>query len=162
MPGWIRYLACCRGDDKMDYRYHAVDKLKRYLELKTAIDNTKLRIMELQMKREEIESPKPSETPITHSAENKVEEKLISLIASEEEEKNTLRRTIHEVQQIDKSLKNLNEEEKLVLEKFFICRPRNHVQQLMQELSCEKSEVYRTKDRGLERFTRSLYGIVHK
>lgn len=145
----------------MDYKYLAIDKLKRYNELKIAENNIRLRIAEIQMNRKSIESPKPSNVPFTTSNTNKTEEKFINLIAQEQEETKTLNRTRNEIKQIENAFQNLTDEEHRTLEAFYICRPKDHIEMLMKEFGYEKSNVYNIKDKALEKFTRSLYGVVH-
>jgi DNA-directed RNA polymerase specialized sigma subunit len=60
---------------------------------------------------------------------------------------------------IKKGLLPLNDTEKLVLDRFFINRKRDHVGMLIQELSVEQSQVYRIKDQALHKFSINMYGI---
>ena len=54
----------------------------------------------------------------------------------------------------------LTEDERVVLDKFYINRPTRHIDRLCDELHCEKSTVYRLKDSGLKKFTIAMYGIL--
>lgn len=61
---------------------------------------------------------------------------------------------------IEGALAILDDEERLILDRFFINRTGNHIDRLCDELCCEKTTVYRKKDEALRHFTKALYGIV--
>ena len=58
----------------------------------------------------------------------------------------------------DGGLSALDEEDKLVLDRFFVHRRKGACEQLCEELDREKAQVYRRRDRALRRFTLALYG----
>ena len=60
----------------------------------------------------------------------------------------------------EKGLAVLTEEEKTVLYKFFINRPRRHIEDLCESLNYEKTRIYEIKETALRKFTLSCYGIV--
>ena len=61
---------------------------------------------------------------------------------------------------IERGLASLDKTERLVLDRFYIDRPKNHVERLMEELNYEKTRVYEIKDQALYKFTIAMYGIV--
>ena len=65
-----------------------------------------------------------------------------------------------EVKIIENGLAILSGEERRILELFYIQRPTDYVIRLCDELAIEKSELYRRKDKALEKFTRACFGVV--
>ena len=63
-----------------------------------------------------------------------------------------------EVMILDRALGSLTEEERLVLELFYIRRRKDHVGELKQRLGYESSTIYRIKDTALKRLSERLYG----
>lgn len=60
---------------------------------------------------------------------------------------------------VDTALGELNREEKQVLHRLYIDPQKGAVEGLCQELGMERSSIYRTRDKALETFTLSLFGI---
>ena len=63
-----------------------------------------------------------------------------------------------EVMILDRALGSLTDEERLVLELFYIRRRKDHVGELKQRLGYESSTIYRIKDTALKRLSERLYG----
>jgi hypothetical protein len=64
------------------------------------------------------------------------------------------------VTKIAQGLAALSENEYLALEYFYINRPPNYMDVLAEKVKCERSEIYRLKDRALRKFTIAMYGIT--
>ena len=62
--------------------------------------------------------------------------------------------------QVDKALAVLGEEEKLVLDRFYIHRAKGNAGELCERLNVEQATVYRKRDSALRRFTIALYGVT--
>ena len=58
----------------------------------------------------------------------------------------------------DNGLAALDEEDRLVLDRFYVHRHKGACERLCEELDREKAQVYRRRDRALRRFTLALYG----
>ena len=54
----------------------------------------------------------------------------------------------------------LDEDERLVLDRFYIHRSKGNVNRLCEELGVEKPTVYRRRNRALYLFTIALYGAI--
>ena len=54
----------------------------------------------------------------------------------------------------------LDDEERLILDKFYIHRAKGNVGDLCERLNVEQSTVYRKRDNALRRFTIALYGVT--
>ena len=66
------------------------------------------------------------------------------------------------VRRIARGLAALSDDERKVLNLFYINRPRGYVDILCEELAVERSQVYRIKNRALYKFTVSQYGSPEK
>lgn len=58
-----------------------------------------------------------------------------------------------EIELIDTVLDLMKIEDREILNIFFVKRPKNHVAVLCNKFQCEKSQIYRLKNRAIERFS---------
>lgn len=98
---------------------------------------------------------------VVSGGENHREEVLLANIAERDELKRNLVITRREVEQVDSVLAKLSQEERLVLDRFYIHREPGHVERLCEELSMEKSQVYNIKNRAMVKLARMLHGQVY-
>ncbi len=142
----------------MNWQKEAVNDLKAYEARKLSIDNMKKRIRELEQRAIKLGSLS-SDVPVKGGA-SKSEDALINNIA----ERDRLNQNIDAVQClldiIDNGLSVLNDEERMVLNEFYINRSSQHIEKLCDELHCEQANVYRIKDRALYKFTIAMYGVI--
>ena len=61
---------------------------------------------------------------------------------------------------VDRALEVLDDEERLVLDRFYIHRAKGAVAELCDRLNLEKSAVYDRRDKALRHFTLALYGVT--
>lgn len=66
-------------------------------------------------------------------------------------------RIYRKVRTVERGLALLDEEQRRILEVFYINRHKGHVWDLCEELYIETAEVYRRKDRALETFVTGAY-----
>ena len=85
---------------------------------------------------------------------------MLSNIVLRDELKRRLKEARLWTAQVDKALAVLGEEEKLVLDRFYIQRAKGAVEALCESLSLEKSAVYDRRDKALRHFTLALYGVT--
>lgn len=144
----------------MNWKTEASYKLKDYQARKLAMDNIPAELRRLESASTRIRSATTDGTPVSGGGGNAREDALISNIVQREELKRRLREAKLWVATVDRALAVLDDEERRVLELFFINRAKGNVERLMEELHLEKTRVYELKDRALRRFTLALYGIV--
>lgn len=87
------------------------------------------------------------------------DEALINQIAAKEKYQTNLKIISAFVDQVDRALAVLTEEERVVLDGFYINRPTDYRNRLCDKLHIEESTLYRIKDNAIKRFTIALYGI---
>ena len=85
---------------------------------------------------------------------------MLSNIVHRDELKRRLKEARLWVVQVDKALAVLDNEERLVLDRFYIHWTRGNVGELCERLNVEQATVYRKRDSALRRFTIALYGVA--
>lgn len=89
---------------------------------------------------------------------NTQEEKMLTAIAKKEELETDLKATALHVEDMERLLETLQEEELTVIEKMFILRERGAAQKLCDELGYEKSQIYNIRDRALKNLAQARFG----
>lgn len=144
----------------MQWKKAAIDDLRRYRYLTISLDNIPRRIEAIDNELQAIKSARLDNSPVMGGIYNPAEERLITLL----EEKSRLEMLYKTdkmlIDTIEKGLAALDATERLVLDRFFINRPRNHVEGLMEELGYERTQIYKIKDQALYNFTLAEYGIT--
>ena len=88
---------------------------------------------------------------------------LLSNIVHREELQRRLSDAQRWVDIVDGGLAVLSDEDRLVLDRFYIHPMRGNVERLCNELGLEdERSVYKRKDKALRRFTVALYGICEQ
>lgn len=85
---------------------------------------------------------------------------MLSNIVHREELERALEQAKLWVDIVDGGLGVLDDEERLVLDRFYIHRARGNIDRLCEELGRAKSVVYDRRDAALRKFTIALYGCV--
>ena len=140
----------------MNWKTEAMDRLKAYTCRRSAVQSLELLAKELEM---EVYSPPAASLKAPIRTDNVFEDRRLDRLVTlqmvrERRDQNRLW-----LEAMDNALGALENEEKLVLYRFFIQPEKGAVDRLCQELGLERSGVYRLRDKGLERFTLSLFGI---
>lgn len=142
----------------MKWRECAITDLKKYRAMSASLTNIPEKIQILKIRFESVKSGSSDSTPVQGGGSH-MEEAIIDNIV----ERKRLALLYHAdrrlVRLIERGLSELSKEERLVIDLFYIDRPRNHVDELAKRLNCEKSQVYRIKDIALYKFTITMYGI---
>lgn len=143
----------------MNWATVSIQRLKDYEIRRQAVENITEQIQLLEERFKAIRSATTDGTP-TPTNTNRREEMLAYNITTREELSYNLSFAKREIALTEKGLEALTEKEKKILNRFFINRTRNHIQQLCDELFVSKTELYRMKDEALRKFTIAMYGIV--
>ena len=141
----------------MDWKQEAVDKLQQYEARQQALNSIPEEIRRLEIENIGIRASAANAIPARGSG-SKREDAMLSNIVRREELARQLESTQAWVKLVDRGLSSLDDEERLVLDRFYIHRHRGHVERLIDELGVEAKMVYRRKDKALRHFTVALYG----
>ncbi len=143
----------------MDWKKEAAEKLKDYETKKAALRSIPMERERLRCVMEGIHSAGVDGDPVKGST-NRREDRLLNCIVALEELELTEKQTKAWLDAVDCALHALNQEERLILDRFYINPAKGNVDRLCGELFVEKTQVYRKKDATLRRFTLALYGCT--
>lgn len=142
----------------INWKKEAIDELKNYEDLKESIHSLNERIALTQNQIYNISACQIGER-VGNSSGNGDDVRLNKMVELEELKARKLI-TQKRVQLVQNALDKLNNEQRRILELFYIKRPNAYMDELMQSFSIEQAEVYRRKNDALRRFTELMYGIL--
>lgn len=143
----------------MNWQKISIDRLRDYETRERALLLIPEQLEALNMSFAAVRAARTDGTPVKEGG-NKREDALINNIVMRQELERNLEIVEAEKAITDKGLAVLTEEEKTVLYKFYINRPRRHVEELCETLCYEKTRIYEMKEVALRKFTLACYGIV--
>ena len=143
----------------MNWRSEAIDKLKCYEAKKTSLERAEKEIRRLESDTTRIRSATTDSTPVSGGTSTR-EDMLINNIARREELRLAREDAKIWIELVDSALSVLDEEERLVLDRFYIHRAKGNIDRLCEEMGREKSAVYERRDKALRHFTIALYGVI--
>ena len=141
----------------MNWKFEAIEKLKQYEAKKQSLTSIPEEIARLESAMQSIRSATADGTPVKGGGSGR-EDMMLSNIVHREELERSLEQAKMWVALVDAGLEILRDEERLILDRFYIHPERGNVDRLCGELGVEKSQVYARKDSALHHFTISLYG----
>ena len=140
----------------MDYREYAKDLLRRKNALSSAY---KVICGELESLEQERSSCKAS--MMNNDAESRRYEELLVNILARIEDCRIRRRVVErELMMIEQGMNGLSDYQKDLIESFFVSRHMGVCEELIEKYFRERSGIYRDRNRALEQFTRSVYGVL--
>lgn len=143
----------------MDWKREAADKLRKHEARKEAIRSIPEEIRMYEEAFNGIRSASADSTPVAGGGSTR-EDMLLSNIVKREELGAALKQARRAVAIVDRGLEVLTEEERLILDRFYINPAKGNVERLCGELGIEQSSAYRRRDAALKHFTIALYGIT--
>ncbi len=143
----------------MKYTDVAIQDLQKYNTLKNSLDNIADKIKLLDDNYTSINSFNNTHIP-TEGGGSKREEQLLDNIVERQRLEINYNNNLKLIHIIEKGLKAITDDERLVLEYFYINRPSNHIKKLMTILNFEKSQIYNLKSKALYNFTINMYGVI--
>lgn len=143
----------------MNWKNEAMEKLRQYDAMCLAADNIPQEIRRLEQAATAIRSARTDGCRVQSSG-NRRDEALLDNMMSRQELHWRLDQTHAWLCSMNKALSALTPEEKLVLQRFYICPEKGSVERLCDELGLENSSVYRKRDKALRHFTVALYGCL--
>ena len=144
----------------MDYRDFAKDLLKRKNQLTVARKSIKQPIEELEREKYSCKTASLNAKPVTSSGTNKYEDRLITVIALLDDCRFRSKVVERELKMIESGFSDLDDYQVQLLEGFFIHNTKGAAESLMSRFYKERSSLYEDRNKALEKFTRSVYGIV--
>ncbi len=143
----------------MNWKFEAIDKLKGYEAHKQSLASIPEEIRRLNVALTAIRSATTDSIPVSGGGSTR-EDAMLSNIVHREELERALEQAKLWVDIVDGGLDVLDDEERLVLDRFYIHRGKGNVSRLCEELAVEQSSIYRRRDAALRKFTVALYGCA--
>ena len=138
----------------------AIDDLRKYEKMRHSLVSIREKQAALDLQSGVIRSSFRDSEPVSGSGSSGAEDKLISNIVERERLDGNYQAVEKLVVRMDKALSMLDDQERLVLERFYINRCPGYIDRLCEELGYERAQIYRKKDAALYKFTVTLYGLV--
>ncbi len=143
----------------MDYREYAKDLLARKNSLVSAYGAIKDELRGLE--REKVACKALMNECEAFGKDNGIyEDRFIGTLASLDDCRFRLSVVERELTKIEKGMSRLDDYERTLLEVFYVERIEDAVDEIMERYYRERSTVYRDKNRTLDTFTRSIYGVL--
>lgn len=143
----------------MNWKFEAIEKLKEYTARKNALESIPEEIKRLEEDAQRIRAASTDATPVQGGGSTR-EDMLLTNIVHREELQRRLSDAQRWVDIVDGGLAVLSDEDRLVLDRFYIHPMRGNVDRLCDDLAIEKAAVYKRKEKALRRFTVALYGAT--
>ena len=142
----------------MNWKDEALDKLRNYDALRTALTNIPEELEQLELEAGALRSVRTDTVRVRGGGGNR-ENALINNLVERQELAQNFHRAQRLVQTADRALGVLSPQEKLVLSRLYIYPEKGALDRLCAELGVEQSSIYRKRDQALRRFTMAYYGI---
>lgn len=141
----------------MNYKDRLIPELRTLQSKREAMKNIPEKIKILEMRYGALRSSQTDAQPVSGGI-SRWENDLLCNIAERDALKLDLEIVRREVALMERALQSLSETEQLVLDRAYINRRKNYIDQLCVELGYEKSQVYRIRETALEGLERKLHG----
>lgn len=143
----------------MNWKFEAIDKLKQYEAKKHALNAIPEEIDRLEAAMQSIRSATSDGTPVKGGGSGREDAYLSNIVRREE-----LGRSLDQAQKwvdfVNAGLSFIAEDERMILDRFYINPAKGNVDRLCMELGCEQATVYRRREQALRSFTLALYGCM--
>lgn len=136
----------------------AIDQLREIDIKRKSLQNVKDRLTTIRYEIVDAKNSLPSLAPAVGGVLNREETRRTDNIALQKELRRSYQQLKNDIDSFEKAWEKLDQDEQLVLSKFFISRTRSYIDELCNQLFCEKTKVYQIKDEALYKFTMGLYG----
>lgn len=140
----------------MDVRSLAIEKLKEYMPKKMALINLKDEILELENKKLRLQSVQTGNI----SASGGRNEMLPPIIVEQSELREALHCTERWLVRVERGLSVLDEEERKILDRFYIIRQKGAAELLADEMNLDIKTIYHRKDAAVRKFTIAMCGSI--
>jgi hypothetical protein len=132
-------------------------ELRRHTGRRQAIRSLRQEITELEEDYGRLRAAQTDRLPVQGGG-TRMEDRLITNMMLRDKLAIRLKDTYQRWNRIEQALGLLSPEQQQVIRKMYIERPAGGLPIICEELSIEKSEVYRQKDRAMEALVLGLYG----
>ncbi len=139
------------------WRMDALNELQAYNARRQALENIPGRIAELEEALAAIRSSTSDGSPVKGGGSGR-EDALLNNIVARDRLKVSLERTRAEVERTERGLKALNDDDRRILECFYVSPRKGAASQLADELRLEEKTVYNRRNNALHLFQIAMSG----
>lgn len=143
----------------MNWKMIAVEKLKDYGAKKAGVQNLSEEIREVEQRRRSIRSATSDGTAVSGGGSRR-EDVMLNSIAHQDEMEENLLATEAWVKRVERGLTELSEDERVILNRFYIYPEKGAAERLAMDLGIDVKTVYHRKDKALRKFTLAMCGVV--
>lgn len=136
----------------MDWKTCAVDDLRRYNHMKIGILNSKDKLRAISHAVEEGRK-------LSGKRSKRMDTRLVDAIVEAERLKDNIATAESLTALVERGLSSLREEERRILEAFYMSERPKTVRQVKEELGYATRSIYRLRDNALKKFTLAMYGV---
>lgn len=144
----------------IDWKALAIEALRNYPARKASIGSIPEEIKMLEGRMVAPRGGASADSIPVREGGNRYEERLLTDIAKKSEMEKALGRAKTEVARVEEALVKLTDEQRLLLDRFYMNRTKDYMERLCEELGYERTQVYKKKDDALYEFTLRMYGVI--
>lgn len=142
----------------MNWKFESMEELREYEAKKTAVQNIPQEMRQLRDQMVKLGGSGNS-TPVKGGG-SQWEDRQINMIVKIDKLDSSFRYARDWVEKVERGLKVLTDEERLILDRFYMNPAKGNVDRLCGDLHLEKSAVYARKDAALRKYTLARYGCM--
>lgn len=143
----------------MNWKRQMIEDLRDYPLKLEAIEQIPEKIKRLEETYTGLRSARSDGTPVSGGT-NRREDMLIDNIVERDKLNFNYNIVKRQISVLENGLNALTDEERLILDRFYIHGAKGNIDRLKDELGYEKSQLYRMKDDTLRKLTIKMYGVV--
>lgn len=143
----------------MDWKREAINDLRCHEKRKAALESLADEIRELRGRTYGSNSPAADAVPV-QGGSSTAEGRWIDAIDELERKKEVYRLTKRRVDAVERGLAALDEQQRVVLDVFFVKRVQGGADFLAEKLHLERSRIYELRETAIRDFTMARYGIL--
>ena len=142
----------------MNWKYESMEELREYEAKRTAVETLPEEMCQIKAQMVKL-GGSSSSTPVKGGG-SQWEDRQINLIVKLDKLGTALGLAKDWVSRVERGLSVLNDEERLILDRFYINPAKGNVDRLCGDLHLEKTAVYCRKDAALRKYTLARYGCM--
>lgn len=136
----------------MDWKICAAEDLRRYRHMKLGLKGTKERLRTIRLSARSLRNS-------LHRTYLKTDTEYVNMIVESERLNANIKLCQNLIALIERGLASLTDEERAVLEEFYMTPGSPNIIELKVRFGYETRSIYRLRDTALEKFTLAMYGI---
>ena len=145
----------------MNYRRWLIEELQNYERDKFSLHQTQEELETLEAEFTTIKATNYDKMP-GGSGDNVQEEKLLTVLAKKDERQKNLEHTARHVEDIERLLSQLPENERKIIELAVIKKNRYSDYELEEMIGYERTQIWRLKNKALNHLARLKFGVSYQ